>query len=83
MRLAKLLGPDLAQTLAQDPHELTEYIALAPNTKTWQASDSVRHDSRQDKAETVYYACVAALSHGRGVICYRRRQALVTGGFSP
>ncbi|HEX6240847.1 MAG TPA: magnesium transporter [Polyangiales bacterium] len=38
----------------------TEYIALAPNTKAWQAIEAVRQYSRQDKAETVYYAYVVA-----------------------
>ena len=38
----------------------TEYIALAPNTKAWQAIESVRQYGRQDRAETVYYAYVVA-----------------------
>ncbi len=38
----------------------TEYVALAPNTKVWQAIEAVRQYGRQDKAETVYYAYVVA-----------------------
>jgi len=38
----------------------TEYITLAPAMKIWQAIEAVRQYSRQDKAETVYYAYVVA-----------------------
>jgi magnesium transporter len=38
----------------------TEYVALAPAMKIWQAIEAVRQYSRQDKAETVYYAYVVA-----------------------
>ncbi|MFT3927382.1 MAG: magnesium transporter [Myxococcales bacterium] len=50
----------------------TEYITLAPAMKIWQAIEAVRHYSRQDKAETVYYAYVVAFG-GRlvGVVSLR------------
>src|ERR1700712_185801 len=50
----------------------TEYVALSPNTKVWQAIESVRQYGRQDKAETVYYAYVVAFG-GRlvGVVSLR------------
>ena len=38
----------------------TEYVALSPNTKVWQAIEAVRQYGRQDKAETLYYAYVVA-----------------------
>jgi magnesium transporter len=38
----------------------TELISLAPNTKVWQAIEAVRQYSRQERAETVYYAYVVA-----------------------
>lgn len=50
----------------------TEYVALAPAMKIWQAIEAVRQYSRQDKAETVYYAYVVAFG-GRlvGVVSLR------------
>ena len=38
----------------------TEYVALSPNAKVWQAIEAVRQYGRQDKAETLYYAYVVA-----------------------
>jgi magnesium transporter len=74
--IAEMILSHIAETepeLAEDTRELasyaedsagglmtTEYIALAPNTKIWQAIESVRQYGRQDKAETVYYAYVVA-----------------------
>lgn len=74
--IAEMILSHIAETepeIAEDVRELssypadtagglmtTEYIALAPNTKVWQAIESVRQYGRQDKAETVYYAYVVA-----------------------
>jgi magnesium transporter len=74
--IAEMILSHIAETepeIAEDLRELssypshtagglmtTEYIALAPNTKVWQAIESVRQYGRQDKAETVYYAYVVA-----------------------
>jgi len=51
----------------------TDYISLSPNTKIWQAIESVRTYSRQGKAETAYYAYVVAFG-GRlvGVVSLRQ-----------
>jgi magnesium transporter len=38
----------------------TEYVALSPNSKIWQAIEAVRQYGRQDRAETLYYAYVVA-----------------------
>lgn len=75
-QIAEKILSHIAETepeIAQDMRELvsypadtagglmtTEYIALAPNTKAWQAIEAVRQYSRQDRAETVYYAYVVA-----------------------
>jgi magnesium transporter len=50
----------------------TEYVSLSPTMKIWQAIEAVRQYSRQDKAETVYYAYVVAFG-GRlvGVVSLR------------
>ncbi len=50
----------------------TDYITLSPAMKIWQAIEAVRQYSRQDRAETVYYAYVAAFG-GRlvGVVSLR------------
>jgi magnesium transporter len=74
--IAEMILSHIAETepeIAEDVRELssyppytagglmtTEYISLAPNTKVWQAIESVRQYGRQDKAETVYYAYVVA-----------------------
>jgi magnesium transporter len=74
--IAEMILSHIAQTepeIAQDLRELasypedsagglmtTEYVALAPNTKIWQAIEAVRQYGRQDKAETLYYAYVVA-----------------------
>jgi len=74
--MAEMILSHIAETepqMAQDLRELasypedsagglmtTEYISLAPNTKAWQAIESVRQYGRQGKAETVYYAYVVA-----------------------
>ena len=74
--IAEMILSHIAETepqMAQDLRDLasypddcagglmtTEYIALAPNTKVWQAIESVRQYGRQGRAETVYYAYVVA-----------------------
>ncbi len=74
--IAEMILSHIAETepeIAQDVRELasyppdsagglmtTEYVALAPNTKVWQAIEAVRQYGRQDKAETIYYAYVVA-----------------------
>jgi magnesium transporter len=74
--IAEMILSHIAETepeIAQDTRDLasypensagglmtTEYIALAPNTKAWQAIESVRQYGRQGRAETVYYAYVVA-----------------------
>ncbi len=51
----------------------TDFISLSPNTKIWQAIESVRQYSRQGKVETAYYAYVVAFG-GRlvGVVSLRQ-----------
>ncbi len=51
----------------------TDFISLSPNTKIWQAIESVRQYSRQGKIETAYYAYVVAFG-GRlvGVVSLRQ-----------
>jgi magnesium transporter len=74
--IAEMILSHIAQTepeLADDLRDLasypedsagglmtTEYVALSPNTKIWQAIEAVRQYGRQDKAETLYYAYVVA-----------------------
>lgn len=74
--IAEMILSHIAETepeIAQDVRDLasypedsagglmtTEYVALAPNTKVWQAIEAVRQYGRQDKAETLYYAYVVA-----------------------
>jgi magnesium transporter len=74
--IAEMILSHIAQTepeMAEDLRQLasypedsagglmtTEYIALAPNSKVWQAIEAVRQYARQDKAETVYYGFVVA-----------------------
>lgn len=86
--IAEMILSHIAETepeLAADTRELasypedsagglmtTEYVALAPITKVWQAIEAVRQYATQDKAETVYYAYVVAFG-GRlvGVVSLR------------
>jgi magnesium transporter len=55
----------------------TEYVALAPAMKIWQAIEAVRQYSRQDKAETVYYAYVVAFG-GRLVGAVSLRELILS-----
>ena len=75
-QMAEMILSHIAQTepeLADEVRELssypddsagglmtTEYVALSPNAKVWQAIEAVRQYGRQDKAETLYYAYVVA-----------------------
>lgn len=51
----------------------TDFLSLSPNTKIWQAIESVRQYSRQGRTETAYYAYVVAFG-GRlvGVVSLRQ-----------
>lgn len=86
--IAEMILSHIAETepeMAQEMRELssypedsagglmtTDYITLSPAMKIWQAIEAVRQYSRRDRAETVYYAYVAAYG-GRlvGVVSLR------------
>lgn len=48
-----------------------EFVALAPDTKVWQAIEEVRRLSRENEVETIYYIYVVAFGKLVGVLSLR------------